>query len=106
MGEMLEVERLDGPTAAALAGRLTEEFDTRARVRADGACCVHIETLGASLTEVLGALEEWTAVRGLTSLCVRLNGRPYVLECRKRGESRRVPAEATAMAASEATQPS
>lgn len=87
MGERLEVERLDGPTAASLAARLAEELGERADVNAHADGRVDVETRGASVAELLNAVEEWTAASGLGALRVRLNGRAYVLECPRPAES-------------------
>jgi hypothetical protein len=83
LGELLEVGRLDRPAACSLASTLTEGLGARAEVSAGRTCCVHVEAPGASLPGLLNALEEWAEVSGMKSLCVRLNGRSYTLECRK-----------------------
>jgi hypothetical protein len=82
MGEMLEVERLDAGAASLLARRLAAELPERAEVRERPDGCVEVEADSDSLTDVLHALEEFGALAGRSSLCVRLNGRSYVLECR------------------------
>lgn len=80
MREMLEVELLGEPVASSLARTLAKALDARVEIRA-GRGSVQIETPGGGLAEVLSALEEWASVNGLVSLQVRLNGRPYILEC-------------------------
>jgi uncharacterized protein with PIN domain len=89
MGEVIEVERLDEPAASSLAKRLTDDLSARVEPHVGRACCVQVETQSASLAELLRALEEWTAQRGMPSVCVRLNGHSYILECRMTDESSR-----------------
>jgi hypothetical protein len=89
MGELLEVERLDRPAACSLASTLTEGLGARAEVSAGRTCCVQVESPGASLPGLLSALEEWAEVSGMKSLSVRLNGRSYILECRKAAKTLR-----------------
>jgi hypothetical protein len=85
---MLEVGRLDQAVASGLADRITQESQARADVRPGQSCSVEIETEDAPLGEVLHMLEEWATLAGLQSLCLRLNGRSYILECPKERDSR------------------
>lgn len=83
MPDKFEVDRLDRGSASSLAERLAEEFKARPEVRGNRSCCVRLEMDPALVGDLLHALEEWTRLAGKDSLSVRLNGRSYMLECRK-----------------------
>ena len=80
MHEILEVELLGNAAAASLVRYLTEEVDLNAKV---GGSRVEVETNSGSLPGLLSALEEWGQRSAESSLCLRLNGRPSVLESPK-----------------------
>lgn len=80
MHEILEVELLGNAAAASLARFLTEKVDLDAKV---GGSRVEVETNSGSLPGLLSALEEWRQRSAEPSLCLRLNGRSYVLESPK-----------------------
>jgi hypothetical protein len=77
MHEILEVELLGNAAAASLARYLTERVDLNAKV---GGSRVEVETNSGSLPALLSALEEWGQRSAESSLCLRLDGRSYVLE--------------------------
>jgi hypothetical protein len=77
MHEILEVELLGNAAAASLARYLTEKVDLNAKV---GGSRVEVETNSGSLPGLLSALEEWGQRSAESSLCLRLDGRSYVLE--------------------------
>jgi len=79
MREIVEVERLGNADAAPLARYLTQELCLSAKV-AVRRSCVEVETQSGSLPELLSALEAWGQQSAVSSLCVRLNGRSYILE--------------------------
>jgi hypothetical protein len=83
MREIVEVERLGNADAASLARYLTQELCLRAKVVAVRRSCVEVETQSGSLPELLSALEAWGQQSAVSSLCVRLNGRSYILESPK-----------------------
>ena len=80
MHEILEVELLGNAAAASLARYLTEKVDLNAKVRGSR---VEVETNSGSLPGLLSALEESGQRSAESSLCLRLNGRSYVLESSK-----------------------
>lgn len=88
MREILEVERLGNVAASSLARYLTQELGLSAKVRAVRGSCVEVETRSGSLPELLSALEEWGQRSAESSLCVRLNGRSYILERPKTANAR------------------
>ena len=83
MREILEVERLGNAAAASLARYLTQELGLSAKVLVARGSCVEVETQSGSLAELLNALEEWGQRGAISSLCVSLNGRSYILESPK-----------------------
>ena len=83
MREIIEIERLGNAAAASLAGYLTSELGLSADLLAVCGSCVEVETQSGSLPALLSALEEWGQPNAISSLCVRLNGRSYILESPK-----------------------
>jgi hypothetical protein len=83
MGEILEVKCPNGGAASSLARSLTEDLGLSATALAVRDFCVEVETQSHSLPGLLSAVEEWGQRNTVSSLCVRLNGRAYVLECPK-----------------------
>jgi hypothetical protein len=80
MREIIEIERLGNAAAASLAGYLTSELGLSAELLAVRGSCIEVETQSGSLPELLSALEAWGQQSAVSSLCVRLNGRSYILE--------------------------
>jgi hypothetical protein len=87
MREILEVERLGNATASSLSRFLTEELGLSVTVRAVPGSSVEVETESGSLPELLSALEKWGQRNVIPSLCVRLNGRSYIVESPKTANS-------------------
>lgn len=85
MREILEVERFGNAAASSLACYLTEGLGLSAKVRGSR---VEVETRRGSLPGLLSALEEWGQRSAESSLCVRLNGRSYILERPKTANAR------------------
>lgn len=83
MREILEVECREGAAASSLARFLTEDLALSAQVRAVQDSSIEIEAESRSLPELLSELEEWGQRNTVSSLCVRLNGCSYMLECPK-----------------------
>lgn len=82
MADLFEVESLDQAAAFSLAAHLERSHEITAELRARNNGCLEIRADSSSLTAVLRALEDSARVLGIASLCVRVNGRSYVLECR------------------------
>jgi hypothetical protein len=81
MADLFEVESLDQAAAFSLAAHLERSHEITAELRARDNGCLEIRADSSSLTAVLRTLEDSARALGIASLCVRVNGRSYVLEC-------------------------